>query len=61
MRAPILIRFFRVVPPVPFWMHAAFVIAVIAAGAALALRLTGPAGALPPIVLLQMLDRKSVV
>ena len=59
MRAPILIRFFRVVPPVPFWMHAAFVIAVIAAGAALALRLTGPAGALPPIVLLQMLATSS--
>jgi hypothetical protein len=59
MPAPFLIRFFRVVPPVPFWMHAAFVLAVISGGTALVLHLTPPAGALAPIVLLQMLATSS--
>jgi hypothetical protein len=59
MRAPLLIRFFRVVPPAPLWMHAALIIAVLAGGAALMLELTVPAGALAPIVLLQMLATSS--
>ena len=59
MRTRFLIHFFRVVPPVPLWMRAAFVLAVVAGGAAQVWRLTGPAGALAPVILLQMLATSS--
>jgi hypothetical protein len=59
MRAAFLIRFFRVVPPVPAWMSLAFAVGAIAGGAALMLAQTPPAGALAPIFFLQTLAASS--
>lgn len=54
-----VIRFFRVVPPVPALMHGAFAASVVAAAVALSLRATDPYGALAPVFLLQTLAASS--
>lgn len=54
-----VIRFFRVVPPVPGLMHGAFAASVVAAAVALGLQVTDPYGALAPVFLLQTLAASS--
>jgi hypothetical protein len=54
-----VIRFFRVVPPVPALMHGAFAASVVAAAVALGLHATDPYGALAPVFLLQTLAASS--
>lgn len=58
-RLPLLITFFRVVPPVPPWMTGALAITVVVAGAFLAARMTGPGEALAPVFLLHTLAASS--
>ena len=57
--AAFLIRFFRVVPPVPPLMHGAFAASAVAAAMALGLHATDPYGALAPVFLLQTLAASS--
>jgi hypothetical protein len=59
MRTVFLIRFFRVVPPVPGWMWMAFAVAAIGGGVALTIGRATPASALAPIFFLQMLAASS--
>ena len=54
-----VIRFFRVVPPVPALMQGAFAASVVAAAVALSLHATNPYGALAPLFLLQTLAASS--
>ena len=54
-----LIRFFRVVPPVPPLMHGAFAASVVATAVALGLHATDAYGALAPVFLLQALASAS--
>lgn len=54
-----LIRFFRVVPPVPPLIRGAFAASVAAAAVALGVHATDPRGALAPVFLLQTLAASS--
>lgn len=54
-----LVRFFRVVPPVPPLMHGAFGASAVAAAVALGVHATDPHGALAPVFLLQTLAASS--
>lgn len=58
-RQRLLLRFFRVVAPVPPWMHLAFGASVIVGGGVLGLKMSDASAALAPVFLLQLLAASS--